>query len=241
MALEDRIIGVESGGDPNARNPNSTAVGPGQFLEGTWLATLSKYRPDLVQGRARDEVLALRTDPALARDMTAALAGENAGLLSKAGVPVTPGTTYLAHFAGPGGAVGILNADPSASVESILGPRVVAANSFLKGMTAADLAKWADGKMGGQTPPATGARPSPVQPLSLAPIPADAQAGIAGEPPEKSDVRSDNGAGALLALAQQETAAPRLQPMLLPPRPRPQLGNLRQPAQTQRLGFSFRG
>ena len=45
-----------------------------------------------------------RTDPQLSREMTAAYANKNHAILSKAGVPVTPGTTYLAHFAGPGGA-----------------------------------------------------------------------------------------------------------------------------------------
>jgi hypothetical protein len=49
--------------------------------------------------------------------MTEAYANQNQAILSKAGVPVTPGTTYLAHFAGPGGAVKVLQADPNAPVE----------------------------------------------------------------------------------------------------------------------------
>lgn len=40
MGLADKIIGVESGGDANAKNERSTATGPGQFIEETWLSML---------------------------------------------------------------------------------------------------------------------------------------------------------------------------------------------------------
>src|SRR5581483_2792886 len=106
MGLIDQIISVESGGKSNAANPNSSAAGPGQFIDGTWLDMLARHRPDITG--SRDELLALKNDPALSREMTAAYAGDNAGILSKAGLPVTAGTQYLAHFAGPQGAVGIL-------------------------------------------------------------------------------------------------------------------------------------
>jgi hypothetical protein len=105
--------------------------------------------------------------------MTAAYAGDNAGILSKAGLPVTAGSQYLAHFAGPQGAVGILNADPSTPAGSILGAGVVKANPFLAKMTAGDLAAWADRKMGGNAAPMSMAGPqaapaAPTAPMSLA-------------------------------------------------------------------------
>lgn len=162
MAIADSIIGAESGGDPNARNTNSSASGPGQFLDRTWLDMLRQHRPD-IQGSDAD-LLALKNDPALSRDMTAAYAADNAAILRQSGLAVSPGTTYLAHFAGPGGAVGLLNADPSTPAGSILGARVVAANPFLAKMTAGDVAAWADRKMGGG---AAGAQPTGA-PLSLA-------------------------------------------------------------------------
>jgi hypothetical protein len=173
MALIDSIIGVESGGNPNARNPNSSATGAGQFISQTWLDTIRAARPDLAQGKTDEELLALRTDPQLSREMTEAYANQNQAILTKAGVPVTPGTTYLAHFAGPGGAVKVLQSDPNAPVESVLGAAAVNANPFLRGMTVQGLQAWADKKMGGSAPqsapaPQAAAAP-PSAPLQTAP------------------------------------------------------------------------
>lgn len=167
MGLIDSIVGAESGGNANATNPNSSATGTGQFLSSTWLDTLAKHRPDLTG--SPDELLALRNDPNLSKEMTAAYASDNQAILSKAGVPVTPGTTYLAHFAGPGGAVKVLQADPNAPVGDILGASVVKANPFLSGMTAQGLQAWAAKKMG-VSAPTPGARPaSPASPANAIP------------------------------------------------------------------------
>lgn len=175
MALTDQIIGAESGGDPNAQNPNSSASGPGQFIDSTWLSTLKQHRPDLAQGQDDGALLALKHDPQLAAEMTGAYAGDNQTVLSKAGLPVTPGTTYLAHFAGPGGAVKVLQADPDAPVSDILGPAVMKANPFLAGMTAQGLQAWAAKKMG-TTVPVSGAQPqaapAPTTAAPQAPQPA---------------------------------------------------------------------
>lgn len=108
---------------------------------------INKYRPDL-SGLPQQDILGLRSDPQLSKDMTEAYANENGQYLTQKGLPVTPGTTYLAHFAGPQGAEKILSSDPTASVADILGPKVVAANPFLKNMKASDLQAWADKKMG---------------------------------------------------------------------------------------------
>lgn len=149
MGLIDSIIGAESGGNSNATNPNSSAMGAGQFINSTWLDTIKSARPDIAQGKSDAELLALRSDPQLSREMTAAYAAQNGRILSQAGYEATPGNTYLAHFAGPKGAVSVLSADPNAPISSILTPEAMKANPFLSRMTAGDLRAWADRKMGG--------------------------------------------------------------------------------------------
>lgn len=172
MALVDSIIGAESGGDPLAKNPNSTATGAGQFLSSTWLDMVAKNRPDLVQGKSPEEILALRSDPALSREMTGAYARDNTKTLTDAGLSPTPGNVYLAHFAGPTGAVNLLKADPGAPAASVLDPAAVKANPFLSRMSVGDLQAWASKKVGGA--PAQGA---PVQPAAAPEVPA-AQTGM---------------------------------------------------------------
>lgn len=163
-----QIITVESAGNPRARNPLSTATGLGQFIESTWLRMMGSYRPDLVATLSRAELLDLRFDPAMSREMVRHLAQENEAFLRARGHAITPGRLYLAHFLGPGGAHTVLSADPSASIAALMGPGVVRANPFLANYSAADLRNWADRKMvgrGGGTPtiPAM-PTPEPVSP-----------------------------------------------------------------------------
>lgn len=146
----DKVTGAESGGDPNARNPNSSATGAGQFLDSTWLDMMKRHEPDLAASRTPEQLLALRGDKTLATAMVDKLGDENAAVLQAKGLPVTDGTKYLAHFAGAGGATAILKADPATPIEQILPPAVIQANPFLQGKSAGDVAQWADTRMGGQ-------------------------------------------------------------------------------------------
>jgi len=223
----DRVVGVESGGNPNAANPRSSASGLGQFINSTWLSTVRAHRPDLA-GRSDADLLALKNDPALSREMTDAYGADNSGVLSKAGLPVTDGTKYLAHFAGPQGAVGLLNADPSTPAASVLGQGFARANPTLAGYSAGELAAWADRKMGGAGAPAAApmsiagpavaaaapsapAAPSQDQPQQTAQAPAASQGNdiFGGYRP------SGGGQVNLAAL----TAVPQLQNLLPPRRP----------------------
>jgi hypothetical protein len=166
-SVVERIIGVESVGNPTAKNPNSSATGLGQFTSGTWMQIVRKYKPQIAQCRTIAEVLALRNNADVSRRMTAHLVQENSEALRRAGAPVTDGSVYLAHFAGSGGAVALLKADPNASAESVLGAAVVEANPFLRGKTAADVIAWADRKMGGaSSAPAVSDRPKWFQDLN---------------------------------------------------------------------------
>jgi hypothetical protein len=166
--VASRIIAAESGGNPNAQNPRSSAGGAGQFIDSTWLDTLKKAKPELAAGKSDAQLLALKNDPALSREMVSAYAAENGKKLDAAGVPVTAGTQYLAHFAGPAGAQAILKADPSASAASVLGPAVIKANPFLANMSVADLKSWADQKMGPDQAPYQVAGPATAAPAKAA-------------------------------------------------------------------------
>lgn len=148
-SLVDKIVGVESGGNDSAKNPLSSAEGAGQFIDSTWLSMIKKYRPDVAEGKSANEILALKRDGALSREMVARYADENKAFLANQGLQTTDGNAYLAHFLGPRGAAQVLKADPSASIASVVGQDVVRANPFLKGKSAADVIAWADKKMGG--------------------------------------------------------------------------------------------
>ena len=153
----ERIIKVESNGDPNAKNKRSSATGLGQFLNETWLDLIRTHRPDLAKGRSADETLELRRDPNVARELTVRFTEQNAGMLKKRGLPVTPGTLYLAHFAGGAGAVAILSALEDADAASVMASadasgrtkreKIIKANPFLERFTVSDLKSWAHRKM----------------------------------------------------------------------------------------------
>ena len=156
-AIVERIIVVESGGDSNARNKRSSATGAGQFLDETWLEMIRTYRSDLVRGRSEKEILELRRDPALTRAIMTRLVEQNAAMLKKRGLPVTPGTLYLTHFAGPAGALAVLSVSENADAASLMASadatgrttreKLVNANPFLRELTVGDLKNWANRKM----------------------------------------------------------------------------------------------
>ena len=156
-AIVERIIVVESDGDSNAKNKRSSATGAGQFLDETWLEMIRTYRRDLVGDRSEKEILELRRDPALTRAIMTRLVEQNAAMLKKRGLPVTPGTLYLTHFAGPAGALAVLSVSENADAASRMASadatgrttrdKLVNANPFLKELTDGDLKNWANRKM----------------------------------------------------------------------------------------------
>lgn len=162
------IRAAESGGNDSAKNPNSTATGRYQFTAGTW-SQLMRNRPDL--GLTENG----RLDPAQQERAIRAFTEANAKILVRGGVAITNGTLYAAHFLGAGGALKVLTAGMAESVADIVGPAVVRANEFLRGMSVADFLSWAEKKAGGTQMPMGGfsapswsetgarqARPDPV-------------------------------------------------------------------------------
>ncbi len=149
-ALVDQIVRVESGGNADAKNPLSSATGLGQFIDSTWLRMMKTYRPDLDGSLTREELLALRNDPTISRQMITNLARESEAYLRGRGHGATPGRLYLAHFLGAEGAAQVLSAVPETDLAELLGAAVVKANPFLTGKDSAYVIGWADQKMSGR-------------------------------------------------------------------------------------------
>ena len=160
-AFVDKLITAESSGNPQARpcdpatgEPLSSALGAGQFIEATWLDMVRKYRPDLA-ATPDDEILELRGDYALSREMIIHLTEENRAFLLKEGLRPTDAALYLAHFAGARGATNLLKAPRETPVEDILSRKAIEANGFLEGKTVALLYAWAKAKMNIEVGPAS--------------------------------------------------------------------------------------
>lgn len=129
----NNVVKAESGGNANAKNPNSSATGVGQFIESTWLNLFKKHFPDRAQSMADSTILALRSDAEISRTLIEAYARENAGILRQAGVSVNEAALQLAHFLGPGGAVSVLTAKSGTPVSQVLGADAIAANPSILG------------------------------------------------------------------------------------------------------------
>lgn len=150
QSFTTKLIGTENAtGDPNAKNPRSTATGDGQFINKTWITLMNKYHPELTQGKSQDEILALRSDPTLSAEMVQNNARDNAQQFGP-NVPVNQSTLAMAHKLGPVDAQKVINANPSTPLSQILSSDVLAANPQLKRETAGSYAQGIIGKFGTQ-------------------------------------------------------------------------------------------
>lgn len=139
---------AESSGNDTAKAATSSAYGRYQFTKGTWLAFYKETFGET--GESAAQILAKRADGATQDEVMQTLTAANVAHLQRAGVPVTDGSVYLAHFLGAAEAVNVLKAVPGASVADIVDKRSLAANQavFAKAPTAGALIDWANGKMG---------------------------------------------------------------------------------------------
>jgi len=144
----NRIIQIESAGNPSAKAPTSSAAGLGQFIKATWLNTVSKHRPDLMRGKTPEQVAALRVGPdnaALQLEMLARFTEDNAREL---GPGLTDGDLYLAHFLGIGDARRLFRAPPGDLASHHVTAAAVAANkSILQDKTCGQVRAWAQASM----------------------------------------------------------------------------------------------
>lgn len=137
-------IQSESGGNPNARNPSSSATGPAQFIDSTWRQMMAKH-PDL--GLTADG----RTDPAQAKRALRRFTQDNMIFLKSAGIPITEGNLYAAHFLGRGGARSVLSGRDDQQVSDLVPAFVIEANPFLQGMSVGRFREWSSEKGGGNS------------------------------------------------------------------------------------------
>ena len=163
-AYAARVNSAEnSTGNPAAKNPNSSATGNGQFTTDTWLSTIRQARPDLA-GQSDQQLLALRSVPAIAAQMTAAYGQQNAGVLQQAGLPVTSATLGMAHRLGPADAITVMNADPSKPLAAVLSGDVIARNPDLARQIVGSFINGSAAKYGNQpvafAQPAVATRPA---------------------------------------------------------------------------------
>ena len=150
-----KIAKIESGGNPNARNPNpnSSAGGLFQFVD----STASRYG------------LQNKYDPYQASDAAARLTRDNANILAKGlGRMPTASELYLAHQQGPQGAINLLK-NPDAKASDIVGARAVTSNGGNQNMTAANFANmWANRMVNNNQQPVLGSL-APMGQLSAQP------------------------------------------------------------------------
>ncbi|TIX36745.1 MAG: M23 family peptidase, partial [Mesorhizobium sp.] len=135
-----------------AKNPLSSATGAGQFISKTWIRMMNTYRPDLARSLSTADLLALRYDATLSREMVRNLAREGEAYLRARGHQITAGRLYLCHFLGMEGAHQVLAAPGASQLSAVLGSAVIQANPFLTGKTASYVVDWAERKMGQKVP-----------------------------------------------------------------------------------------
>ena len=89
---------------------------------------MNTYRPDLARSLSREELLALRFDPTISREMVRNLAREGEAYLKARGHQITAGRLYLCHFLGMEGAHVVLSSPGDAMLVNVLGSSVIQAN-----------------------------------------------------------------------------------------------------------------
>lgn len=134
---------LESGGRPDASNPESSALGIDQFTSGTWRRIVARAKPEWAQGMDDAQLLAQRANPARSVEMVAVLDSENAAGLQAEGLPVNAYTLYASHHFGLAGGRRFARSDGATPMERILSRGQLEANPYLRGLTKDEaIANW---------------------------------------------------------------------------------------------------
>jgi len=132
----NNVVGAESGGKANVKNPLSSATGVGQFIESTWLSLFKEMFPEEAKTKTKQQILDLRNDVETSKVLIAQYAKENAQALKNAGITVDEAALHLAHFLGPAGAIKVLQAPPGTPIKGLLPDSVISANQSILGNNA---------------------------------------------------------------------------------------------------------
>lgn len=149
-AFTRRVIQAESGGRTDAKNPNSSATGTGQFIASTWLDLFRRYYPERAHGMGEQAILKLREDANYSYALIQAYATENAQVLQKAGLHVDEAALQLAHFLGAGDAAKVLAAQPGTPLAGLISQSSINANPTILGggRTTDDAIRYAERRAG---------------------------------------------------------------------------------------------
>lgn len=138
-AFLDRLMRAEFGGRDLLASSRSTALGPFQFIKGTFLEVTRKHFGNETSTMTEEQVLALRTDRAFSRRVVSAYLRETAAFLGEQGFEPTFAHLRLSYLVGPNAAVKVMAAAPETALSVVLAPGAIKANPFMVNMKAADL------------------------------------------------------------------------------------------------------
>jgi hypothetical protein len=138
-------------GEGTGKNPLSSARGPYQFVDGTFVDQFRKNYPDRAKGMSKSQIISLKHGPEGAKissEMGPRFIADNAKIIQRGGHTPDAGNVYLAHFLGADTAVKVLNANPSAPISRYVSQDAIDANPPLqKNPTVGGTINWARGYM----------------------------------------------------------------------------------------------
>jgi hypothetical protein len=168
----DDIIRVESSNQTDAKNARSTATGLGQFINDTWLEEIQKHRPDAAKGKSRQEILDLRFDGEISRDVLVGFTRDNAEFLQRNGFTPNGDNVYLAHFLGRAGAKKFLSASNDTIITDVVNSAEYNANKEVfqridgKPKTVQEVKQYVRSRMGSGSKSAPVANPATRRPTT---------------------------------------------------------------------------
>ena len=164
-----KIAQMIRGHEGMGKNPRSSALGPYQMIDSTFVNYFRKMYPEQARGKSNSEILSIRRSPAgiaVSEQIGPQIIRDNAKTLASRGFEPNARNIYLAHFFGPETATKVLSANPVTPIERIVGQEAVNANPFLRGRDAMGAIRFAEDAMAKQQ--------------RLLGIPGKAEGGVAG-------------------------------------------------------------